>query len=141
MITKIFFNLYPQTNTEVSRIFAYLSLIIMIFCLGACDSFTETGMPVSELNAAAVFEEKNTANAAMTDIYAQIRDNGLLTGKITGISENIGLYSDELMWYGSNSLSYQNFYNNTVLPSTADISNWWNIINWEKAETLYTSSK
>lgn len=123
---KIFFNQYRKTNTKVFRIVGYMSLVIVIFCLNACDSYTETDMPVSELNAAAVFEEKNTANAAMTDIYAQIRDNGLLTGKVTGISKNIGLYSDELTWYGSNSLSSQNFYNNTVLPSTVDVSNWWN---------------
>lgn len=120
---KIFFNQYHH---KVFRIIGYMSLAIVIFCINACDSFTETDMPVSELNAAAVFEEKNTANAAMTDIYAQIRDNGLLTGKVTGISKNIGLYSDELTWYGSNSLSSQNFYNNTVLPSTVDVSNWWN---------------
>lgn len=117
-----FYNSCPLIYTIIIR--TALTVMSLWFC--GCDSFSETDMPVSELNASEVFEQKNTANAAMTNIYAQIRDNGLLTGKANGMSREMGLYSDELNWYGSNALSSVHFYNNTLLASMSGISNWWN---------------
>lgn len=101
-------------------------LFPLLFLAASCDDFTDVGMPVTELNTNAVFEQKNTANAAMTDIYAKIRDNGMLTGKASGIGREMALYTDELTWYGSSAVSSANFYNNTVLPSTGSVSDWWN---------------
>jgi len=104
-------------------ILCFFSLLILAI---SCDEFTEVGMPVTELNTNAVFEQKSTANAAMTNIYARIRDNGMLTGKASGIGREMALYTDEMAWYGSSAISSANFYNNTVLPSTLTVSDWWN---------------
>jgi len=87
-----------------------------------CDSFTEVDLPASQLTSSAVFEDKATANAAMVDIYSKIRDNGLLTGSLSGLSNQLGLYADELALYGGE----VNFYNNALLPSGNEVGELWN---------------
>jgi hypothetical protein len=125
MKSKHFYTSFLFGNKTIYRRIIKITLATVAIWTSSCDSFSETDMPVSELNASEVFEQKNTANAAMTNIYAQMRDNGLLTGKTNGMSRELGLYADELNWYGSNSLPSVHFFNNTVLPSMVGISNWW----------------
>lgn len=97
---------------------AFIGFILMT----GCDSFTDVDLPASQLNAPAVFEDKATANAAMVDIYSKIRDNGLLTGSLSGLSNQLGLYADELALYGGE----VNFYNNALLPSGNEVGELWN---------------
>lgn len=121
---NILFNRFSRNWIAAS---SRTSLVLLLnFVLIGCDSFTDVGMPVSELNYNAVFEQKNTAYAAMTDVYAKMREDGVLTGTSSGISRELGLYADELAWYGSSTSTSNNFYNNTVLPSFGTVSNWWN---------------
>jgi hypothetical protein len=107
-----------KTNSIMSLLFlAFISNLIL-----SCDSFTEVDLPASQLIATSVFQDKATATAAMVDIYAKIRDNGLLTGNPTGLSRQLGLYSDELTLYGGE----VNFYNNAIPPSGYEVSELWN---------------
>lgn len=103
----------------------------LLFCvsltfLSACSGFTDIDLPASQLTSTAVFEDKTTANAAMLDIYSKIRDKGLLTGYSSGLSCQLGLYADELMYYGIAGTSQSNFYNNTILPTDAALNELWN---------------
>ena len=92
-------------------------LIVGLFILfSGCDSFVDVELPSSQLTSSTVFDEKATANAAMTDIYSKLRDSGLLTGSATGMSIALGTYADELNYYGTSLAAIQNFYNNSVLP-------------------------
>lgn len=121
-----------KNNNKVSGDARYCSALILRimgfvwgavgFCLmTGCESFTEVGLPASQLTATAVFEDKATANAAMVDIYSKIRDAGLLTGSLSGLSSQLGLYADELTLYGGE----VNFYNNALLPSGSEVSELW----------------
>jgi hypothetical protein len=107
---------------KANSLMSLLFLGIISNLILSCDSFTEVDLPASQLPAASVFKDKATATAAMVDIYAKIRDNGLLTGTPTGLSNQLALYSDELTLYGGE----VNFYNNAVLPSGYEISELWN---------------
>lgn len=100
-------------------------LVVLQFLVG-CDDFSQVDMPITELNTVAVFEDVNTANAALANIYAKIRDNGMLTGKSGGISKEMGLYTDELKWYGDNISGSAYFYNNTMFATQETIADWWN---------------
>jgi len=98
---------------------------LLIFCAG-CESFVEIPLPDTELNTSFVFEDVATAEAAITAIYASLRDEGLLTGKVSGISHQLGVYSDELTYYGpSENLSYQ-FYLNNLSASDTRMESLWN---------------
>jgi hypothetical protein len=108
------------------RILAVVALLFIAILVDGCDAFTESDVPVSELNTAAVFEEKNTAYSAMANVFAQMRDNGMLTGKTTGMQKEIGLYSDELIWYGNSTQGSANFFYNTLSPTHLSLATWWN---------------
>ena len=97
----------------------------LLFLTVGCDSFTAVDLPSSQLTAKNVFQDKVTANAAMVDIYTKIRDHGLLTGYPSGISSELGLYADELMFYGISGSSQSNFYTNSLLASDSEISELW----------------
>lgn len=92
----------------------------------ACSGFTDVELPSSQLTTATVFEDKTTATAAMIDIYSKIRDKGLLTGYNSGLSCQLGLYADELTFYGSAASSQTNFYNNTLMPTDPALNELWN---------------
>lgn len=98
------------------------AILLMII---SCDSFVEVDLPSSQLTSSTVFEEPATANAAMTDIYSKLRDNGMLTGNGSGINVALGAYADELDYFGGTSTGTNFFYNNTVLPANGTIQGWW----------------
>lgn len=102
--------------------------ILLIFgfcvCLLGCDDFTAVDLPNSQLTSGSVFEDRATANAAVVALYADLRDSGMLTGKVNGLSSQLGLYADEMDYYGVGSAIQ--FYNNSLLPSGSEINDLWN---------------
>lgn len=106
-----------------------IRLAVLTACaglIGSCSNFTDIDLPVSQLSSEAVFENKGAAEAAMTDIYSKIRERGLMTGSRTGFSGQLGLYADELQFYGLSGTAQSNFYNNTLFASGSEISELWN---------------
>ena len=104
---------------------AALALPCLLLLYG-CDDFVDTDQPNSQLVAPAVFEDAATATAAVTDIYAQMRENGMLTGRIGGLSSLLGAYSDELVSYESGLYTTEGFYANSLLASNSYIASIWN---------------
>lgn len=101
-------------------------LLICIFTMNSCDSFVDVNLPKSQLTSVTVFEDYATADAALTDIYSKIRDKGMLTGLSSGLSNQLGNYTDELTAYGETSTATPAFYNNALLPSNTSVSEYWN---------------
>lgn len=103
-----------------------IAMILLVAGLfSGCSNFTDVDLPSSQLSSKSVFEDKSTATAAMTDIYSKIRENGLLTGYRTGLSSQLGMYADELQYYGQSGTAQANFYNNTLLASSSEITELW----------------
>nr|WP_199001394.1 RagB/SusD family nutrient uptake outer membrane protein [Flavobacterium sp. ASV13] len=102
------------------------SLALSSVLIVSCSNFTDIDLPASQLSSDAVFENKGAADAAMTDIYSKIREKGLLTGSRSGLSGQLGLYTDELQFYGLSGTSQSNFYSNTLFASGSEISELWN---------------
>ncbi|BFM45083.1 RagB/SusD family nutrient uptake outer membrane protein [Flavobacterium johnsoniae] len=103
-----------------------LTVAVVLWQLLACDSFVETGLPKSQLSTSEVFEDQATAAAALANIYAKIRDTGMLTGSFTGLSLQLGNYADETVSYENASSSGSLFYGNRLLPSTTAVQDYWN---------------
>jgi hypothetical protein len=101
--------------------------VSIAFMLNACDSFVDVDLPKSQLTNVTVFEDYATANAALIDIYANIRDKGMLTGAGLGISNQLGNYADEIISTQNPNNPSLNFYNNSLLPSNTSVSGYWNI--------------
>lgn len=106
----------------------YTILLFLGFTLiaGACDSFLDVELPKSQLTNKAVYENYQTAEAALVDIYSKIRDNGILAGNSAGLPYLLGNYADDLTCYGSASDPALNFYNNALLSSNTAVARLWN---------------
>jgi hypothetical protein len=125
MKNNIFTACSGKCQNILGALLILLATLFLIYATQGCDSFTEVDLPVSQLTSQAVFNDKVTANAAMTDIYTKIRDNGILTGYNNGLSNRLGLYADELVFYGSTGTA-ADFYANTVRASDSDAAGLWN---------------
>jgi len=113
-----------KTLYSNSFLFVWLAPFLLLF--GSCDSFVDVELPGSQLSSPTVFQDYSTANAALTDIYSKIRDRGLLTGNVSGLSSQLGNYTDELVPYGMPSNTSFNFYYNTLLTTTPEMADYWN---------------
>lgn len=100
-------------------------LVAIVLLMSDCDNFVEVDLPTSQLPASAVFQDRNTVNAAMSNIYARMRDSGILSGTQGGLSNQMGNYADELVYYGGITGITRNFYNNTILASNVNNFNLW----------------
>jgi hypothetical protein len=101
-------------------------MLFILLPVTGCDNFVEVEVPGSQLTGNVVFEDRNTANAAMVSIYSKLRDSGLLTGNATGTSVSMGLYADELEYYGTNDENISFLFNASLLSTTNVVSQLWN---------------
>jgi hypothetical protein len=106
----------------IKHIVLFMALIPFV----GCDNFVDVDVPDSQLTGKLVFEDRTTANAAMADIYSKLRDSGMLTGLTTGTSVSLGMYADELVYYGSSDENNSFLFNNTLLANTAGVAQLWN---------------
>lgn len=104
----------------------YSLCTVLLTAIFSCDSFVEVEVPKSQLTAYAVFEDYNTASSALTDIYASIRNKGILNGNGTGISSQLSCYADELVSTENVSNPALKFYTNSLLPSNSFVTEYWN---------------
>jgi len=115
-------NVFCKINNRY--IMQSLAAILALSFLNSCDNFVEVDLPKSQLTSDAVFEDAETANAAMAGLYTKLRMNGLLAGSSTGLSSMLSLYTDEFNYYQPNSVS--NLFNNSLTAGTPQISDIWN---------------
>ncbi|OOV20519.1 RagB/SusD family nutrient uptake outer membrane protein [Flavobacterium sp. LM4] len=98
---------------------------IAIFSLISCENFIEVEVPQSQLTGQAVFEDAATATAALSNVYARLREEGMVTGTAFGLANIMGNYADELTLYGNNT-TLQSIYNHTIVPGNSYIATLWN---------------
>lgn len=90
----------------------------------SCEKMIEVETPSNILSSAQVFESVQTANAALSGLYADLWDNSPIAGDKTGLMAS--LYTDDLDFYAlSSNTGLMEFYQNTVLDSNPLISSYW----------------
>lgn len=103
-----------------------IAIFLVLLLLNAgCDSFVEVSQPSGQLTTETIFQDRATAEAAVTAVYSSMRDTGILSGSNISVTTKMGAYADELNFYGTSSNTTLNFYNNTLLPSNPQVNNWW----------------
>ncbi len=119
MNTIIFF----RRNTSYSQT---IILLICLFLFLGCEDFLETEDPTGQISPENVYENETTATAAVTTMYAKLRDEVLLTGNTAGLGIQMGLYADELDYYGAPAQSFDFIFQHQILASDVSISKIWN---------------
>lgn len=100
--------------------------LLLLMSFTGCDNFVNVETPNSQLTGSTVFQDKNTANAAMIDIYSKLRDTGFLSGSVNGSGVCLGFYADELQYYGGSNDNTSFIFNNTMLSTTSMAAQLWN---------------
>jgi hypothetical protein len=100
--------------------------LVSVVALMGCEDYLEIDDPTAQISTGNVFENKSTATAAITTLYAKLRDEVLVTGSTAGVGVQMGLYADELAYYGSPTQPLNFFYEHQIMSSDATISGVWN---------------
>ncbi|MBA5628929.1 RagB/SusD family nutrient uptake outer membrane protein [Moheibacter lacus] len=101
------------------------ALSISVLLTTSCEDLLEVDDPMGQIADDAVFENPTTANAAITSLYAHLRDNAPLVGNSGGLGVLMGLYSDELDYYSTPGSSLEMFFNHQVMPSNDIVKSTW----------------
>ncbi|MGB3343644.1 MAG: RagB/SusD family nutrient uptake outer membrane protein [Aequorivita sp.] len=104
--------------------FTYLLLCLVL--LFGCEDFLEVETPLGQLDNSMVFESETTATAAVTTLYGKLRDEVLLAGKPEGLSSVMGIYSDEMIYFGFGGDLMDSFYQHRVYSDDLLVKNIWN---------------
>lgn len=99
-------------------------LAILSFWVVGCESYIEVETPQSQLTTPAVFEDIVTADAAISDIYAHMRELGVVSGTLGSLSVLSSTYADEMQFTAAN-MEILQFYNHTIVPSNSLITPLW----------------
>jgi starch-binding outer membrane protein, SusD/RagB family len=99
--------------------------LLTLMLLFACEDYVQVDLPDTQLTSETVFKDKTTATAALMDVYAKVRENSFLSGRATGLSTVMGLYTDELQLYNGATSFASGFYNNSLVASDPQVTFWW----------------
>lgn len=96
---------------------------LAVIALSSCSNFVEVDSPKNLLISKTVYNDAATVESALANVYYQMREQGLVSGNY-GMTTALGVYSDELDYYGFDSNQMQLFHHN-VMASNQLISTWW----------------
>lgn len=102
-----------------------MAILVCCCCISSCEDYLAVDAPFGQLPHDEVFEDESTATAAVTTMYAKLRDEGLISGGQRGVGFLMGLYADELDYYALGQPA-ETFYLHQVIASDATVNNLWN---------------
>lgn len=95
----------------------------LMLTITSCTDFVEVDPPQNIMVSQTVFQDASTVESAMADLFFSMRETGMVSGS-NGCTTRMGIYSDELDYYGFD-VQLAQFYQNQVLPSNTEVLNWW----------------
>lgn len=110
-------------SIKISYIFNRGLLLFFSFFLSACTEFVIVDPPKNILISESVFNDKSTVESALANIYFLMRQQGMTSGDF-GLTTAMGIYSDELDYYGFNS-QYIQLYHHNLITNNSIVTGWW----------------
>lgn len=110
-------------SLKLPTLIAIISILIITF--NACEKDLEVDLPNSQLTGSSVFENAATARAALAQVYIGLRDNPPFIGNANGMSLLLGMYADELQYYGEGGLSSEAFYTHNINANNSLVAGFW----------------
>lgn len=115
-----------------------LFIIIISFFLKiaiACEKLVEVEIPNNQITTGQLFEDVQTANAALAGLYAGLRDNSPVAGNQAG--ELFGSYTDDLDSYATTSVNgIFDIYRNQQIAANPTIYSYWS----SAYQNIYTAN-
>jgi hypothetical protein len=115
---------------NLNSVLHIISVITLLVTISSCDDFVKIDPPRTALTRSTVFESDATAEAAILDIYVQLRGAGSFAGGSLGsISFLMSLLSDEQINYITGSpisvAENQQFNDNALLANNSKVLSLW----------------
>lgn len=105
-----------------------LILAATALCVGltSCENLMDVNDPINQINTAQVFESASTADAALSNLYAEMQSNSLISGGLWGTGAVLGSYTDELYYYGTTTQNADmDLYQNVQVASNVKVKSTW----------------
>jgi starch-binding outer membrane protein, SusD/RagB family len=103
--------------------------VLSIMTLAACEDFVTIDPPRTALVKANVFNQDDTAEATILDIYYQLRTSGFASGTLQGVSFITSLSSDEQISYYDptpiSTVEFLQFNQNELKPDNSFVRRLW----------------
>src|SRR5690625_4021837 len=94
----------------MKRILLFLLLPVILM---SCDEFLEIEPNTSELDTELVFQNDNTAIAALEGVFHQLQENGFASGNIQSVTFIGNILADDAIDYNNTDERYD-FYTNSL---------------------------
>ncbi|QBO59345.1 RagB/SusD family nutrient uptake outer membrane protein [Chryseobacterium salivictor] len=104
-----------------------LTIVAGILCITtSCKQFIDVDDPIDQINAADVYADKNTAYAALDQLYTELQTNSLYSGGSSGAGVLLGSYTDDLELYSPTlGSSTSDVYLNQLLADNSIVRSVW----------------
>jgi hypothetical protein len=107
-----------------TTIHTMIGFVILILSLISCEKLVEVDIPENQMPVGQVFENVQTADAALAGLYAGIRDQSPVAGDNSGAL--LGAYTDDLDFYSTaNTNGVYDIYRNLHIATNIDIYSYW----------------
>lgn len=104
-----------------------LQICLCFQVLASCEEMIEVDTPSNQIVRAQIFEDVQTANSALSGLYASLRDQSVIAGNNYGAGAILGSYVDDLDCYYNDSNEYQDIYLNSQHSTNNLIERTWNL--------------
>src|SRR5690554_3339204 len=105
----------------MKRILLYLLFLVVLI---SCDDFLEVAPNISELDIELIFENDNTAIAALEALYHELQFNGFASGNMQSVTFLGNTLSDDAVEHVVTNDRYD-FYINTLRADNGTNNNTW----------------
>ncbi|MGE8514438.1 MAG: RagB/SusD family nutrient uptake outer membrane protein [Chryseobacterium culicis] len=113
-------------TTKIKYILTVGILSMYTLLAVSCEKFVETDFPTNQIPSELVFEDEQTAEAALAGLYANLWNNSMISGGIDGMGALLGTYTDDLNCvYTSPSNGVLDLYNNQQIATNTAVSSLW----------------
>ena len=107
---------------RISYLFFYVGLLLF----AACEDLIDVRYPTNQLGTVQVFEDVQTANAALAYLHTLVRDRSVMSGgSFTGMGTLGGMYADELDCYYPDQNGVMDVYHNQLQETNTAIASVW----------------
>lgn len=90
----------------------------------SCEKIIETDLPQNQIATEAVFNDVQTANAALSALYAGLWDSSPVAGDQSG--RLLGMYTDDLTYHTTaTNNGFPEIFNNTLIDSSIPVNSFW----------------
>jgi len=108
---------------SIEYIIAAIIAIILTICI-SCEKLIEVDLPDNQILSEGLFENLQTADAALAALYAGMRDKSPVAGTSSGAL--LAIYTDDLDFYASaGSNGTYDLYRNQHIATNTDIYSYW----------------